>query len=182
MNIFVVNPNPVRAAHELCDKHVVKMIVESCQMLSTAHRVLDGKPTIELSKSNRKVRRWTLANPVKNAAMCKATMVNHPCTKWVMETNANYGWLFDHTVGLLDAYRYRYSKEHSMGCLVPLLIEPPQNIKEGNLTPFAQAMPDKYRCESAVDAYRKYYIGEKSRFAKWRTGSVPAWYSVAVPT
>ena len=68
-----------------------------------------------------------------------------------------------------------------MQCLVPLLMEPPKNIKDGMLTPFAQAMPEKYRCESAVNAYRNYYIGEKSRFAKWRTGVIPVWYSVAVP-
>lgn len=181
MNIFVVNPNPVYAAHELCDKHVVKMIVESCQMLSTAHRVLDGTPTVELSKNNRKVRRWILKDGIRNNTLCKATMVNHPCTKWVMKTDANYRWLYEHTLGLLDAYRHRYGKVHSMLSLMPILIQVPDNITKGTLTPFAQAMPDKYRCENAVNAYRNYYIGEKSRFAKWRCGEVPAWYSSAVP-
>jgi hypothetical protein len=177
MNIFAVDQNPVRAAHDLCDKHVVKMIVESCQMLSTAHRVLDGKPSIELSKSNRKVQRWTLEDPVKDAAFCKATMVNHPCTRWVMQTDSNYGWLFDHTLGLLDAYTIRYDKRHSMQSLMRLLIEAPQNIPEGNLTPFAQAMPYQYRViNDSVTAYRRYYIGEKSRFAKWKVGSVPSWF------
>lgn len=94
-----------------------------------------------------------------------------------MQTDSNYGWLFDHTLGLLDAYTIRYDKRHSMQSLMPLLIDPPRNIPEGRITPFAQAMPDQYRiADDAVSAYRRYYIGEKSRFAKWKVGAVPKWF------
>ncbi len=50
-----------------------------------------------------------------------------------------------------------------------------------SLTPFAQAMPDQYRCEDAVVAYRKYYLGEKARFAKWKHTNAPSWFTEKNP-
>lgn len=180
MNIFVVNRDPRQAAADLCDKHVVKMIVESAQMLSTAHRVLDGTETIRLTKSGRKVKHWL--HPEWEDGLCLATMVNHPCTKWCMESSENYEWLFDHGVGLISEYAKRYGKQHSMhGLYGNLLWFTPKNIKQGSLTPFAQAMPDKYRNADAVVAYRNYCIGEKTRFAKWRMENKPSWWVEAVP-
>lgn len=177
MNIFVVDSNPYRAAGDLCDKHVVKMIVESAQMLSTAHRVLDGTPTIRITKSGRKVKHWV--HPEWENELCLPTMVNHPCTKWAMTNMSNYDWLWRHTVGLLREYNSRYGKIHSMSDMIKCqLIHHPTNIKDGNLTPFAQAMPDQYRSDDAVVAYRKYYIGEKRRFAKWSKSQTPSWWKL----
>jgi hypothetical protein len=177
MNIFAVQPNPLDAAHDLCDKHVVKMIVESAQMLSTAHRVLDGNATIRISKSNRKLKHWVHPCTVRDAKLCLPAMVNHPCTIWVMQGSDNYMWLWQHTTGLLKEYTDRYSKQHSMRGLVnDYLSTLPVNIRRGQLSPFAQAMPEHYKTDDAVTAYRNYYIGDKKRFAKWSKTSPPSWF------
>lgn len=181
MNIFVVDSNPRQAARDLCDKHVVKMIVESAQMLSTAHRVIDGKPYTRLSRTGRRLKCWSHPNERMDLSLCLPTMVNHPCTKWVMENDQNYLWLHQHTVGLLDEYTVRYHKAHSMDELIHVMLKtPPQGIaKATSTTPFAQAMPDQYRvADDAVTAYRNYYAGEKRRFAVWKTARVPQWWKV----
>ena len=178
MNIFVVNRDPWLAAKDLCDKHVVKMIVESAQMLSTAHRVLDGKPTTALSRTGRRIKQWDHPNPAFDKVLCKATMVNHPCTRWAMENNKNYFWLYDHLDALLREYTDRYQKHHSMeGLTYNFLRSAPRNIAMVNgTTSFAQAMPDQYRNPDAITAYRNYYMGEKRRFAAWKTGIKPKWW------
>lgn len=177
MNIFVLNPSPDSAARDMCDKHVVKMIVETAQMLSTAHRVLDGVEGVRISKTGRKIKHWTHPDPEWDMRLCLATMVNHPCTRWAMRSSENYEWLCDHGIGLLKQYTLRYDKVHSMQSLYSLyLFNTPKNIEIGAITPFAQAMPEQYRCGDAVTAYRNYYIGEKKRFAKWAKTPVPSWF------
>jgi hypothetical protein len=183
MNIFVVHESAYESANHLCDKHVVKMIVESAQMLSTAHRVLDGTPCVRYSKNNRKLAYWHMQDLYMEHILCKPTMVNHPCTKWTMETDANYNWLRTHATGLCIEYTKRYNKIHSMDTLINnILCQTPSNInRTNNITPFAQAMPDKYKQSDAVQAYRNYYIYEKSRFAKWNKSTpAPDWYTEGV--
>jgi len=179
MNIFVVHESAYESAKQLCDKHVVKMIVESAQMLSTAHRVLDGTSCVRYSKNNRKLSYWHMKDLYLENILCKPTMVNHPCTKWTMENDVNYKWLRAHAAGLCMEYTKRYNKIHSMDTLInDILCHVPLNINRADMiTPFAQAMPDKYKQSDAVQAYRSYYINEKSRFAKWSHGSsAPEWY------
>lgn len=181
MNIFVVDKDPTNAAENLCDKHVVKMIVETVQMLSTAHRVLDGTPTTRVTKSGRTVRHWTHPDDAWESRLCLATMVHHPCTRWTMAASSNYDWLFDHGAELLYQYTLRYDKVHSMQSLFSeCLLHRPKNIVLGERTPFAQAMPDQYRNPDAVLAYRNYYLGEKRRFAKWKSMNPPSWWREAV--
>lgn len=177
MNIFVVNTDPYTAAYDLCDKHIVKMIVESTQMLSIAHRVLDGTPSTRTTKSGRTVKHWT--HPKWENELCLPAMVHHPCTKWAMQTLSNYNWLWQHTDGMLEQYTFRYDKIHSMTDLVRTrLIYAPTNINIGDLTPFAQAMPVQYQSNDAVVSYRNYYIGEKKKFATWRKTLQPSWFAV----
>jgi hypothetical protein len=173
MNIFVLDEQPEISAHMMCDKHVVKMILESCQLLSTAHHVLDGDVVL-VDTGLRKYK--TSICTTKD--ICKATMINHPCTIWARETRANYMWLWKHAKALCAEYTKRYGKVHVMEeMLMSGLYNPPKNITKGKRTPFAQAMPDQYKHENAITAYRQYYLGEKTRFAKWKTGNVPEWYA-----
>jgi hypothetical protein len=141
MNIFVVNNDPKIAARQLCDKHVVKMILESAQMLCSAFE--------------------------NGEAPYKRSYYNHPCTKWVRESQANYEWLLTHAYGLCEEYFLRYGKIHKLGL-----------DQELGLTPFAQAMPDEYKNDDVVQAYRNYYNGEKAYFAKWKSQLVPDWFGV----
>lgn len=172
MNIFVLHDDAATSAQMMCDKHVVKMILESCQLLSTAHHVLDGD---ELLVNTGKRKYKTFICTKKN--ICKATMVNHPCTIWTRQSKANYMWLWRHAYALCKEYTNRYNKVHAMEqMLLNELYDIPVNIPNGPLTPFAQAMPDTYKDANAVVAYRKYYLGEKIRFAKWSYSETPNWF------
>jgi hypothetical protein len=172
MNIFILDRDAATSARMMCDKHVVKMILESCQLLSTAHHVLDGEELL-VNTGKRKYKTYICTN--KN--ICKATMMNHPCTIWARETRSNYIWLWRHAYALCKEYTRRYNKIHAMeSMLLNELHDPPLNIKKGAQTPFAQAMPENYKDSNAVVAYRKYYINEKARFAKWKLNDEPEWY------
>ena len=182
MNIFVLDESPQVAAQMHCDKHVVKMIVESAQMLSTAHRVLDGEQYTELSANNRRIKRWKSPHKLMEDILYKASFVGHPCTKWVMENNKNYYWLVEHAYELCREYTRRYGKVHKSDDLISLIrFRKPANITiADSITPFAQAMPEEYKNEDAVKAYRAYYLGEKTGFAVWNHSETPSWYQEAL--
>ena len=113
MNIFILDRNPHEAARLQCDKHVVKMIVESAQMLSTAHRMIDGYQEKRPSKSGKTmVKYWKLLDE-REDTMYKAVHVGHPCTVWTMNNDNNYMWHYDHFTELCREYTYRYGKVHA---------------------------------------------------------------------
>ena len=181
MNIFVLDKDPYVSATMMCDKHVVKMILESCQLLSTAHHVLDGKQLIKISKNGRTLHTYEKDVFHKSTTYLKCTMINHPCNVWVRKTSGNYRWLFNHLDGLQQEYTKRYFKTHALMPLIyHLLWYKPATIKDDlTVTDFVQAMPDQYKDPDPVYAYQQYYINEKSRFAKWKT-EIPAWYTEGI--
>lgn len=158
MNIFVLDKDPMISASYHNDKHVVKMIVESAQMLSTAHRV-SGEVSLEL-----------------NERIYKEAYKNHPCSVWVRESSRNYQWLYTLFLGLLVEYEKRFGKKHSCLKLVSPLSNVPKFVPHAKITPFAQAMPDNYKNDCAVKAYRAYYNGDKKHLFSWRLPSQkPEW-------
>ena len=176
MNIFAVDEHPIRAAHQMVDKHVVKMILEAGQMLSTSHRVLDGDEYYDKTKNGRRIKRWSLSDE-RDDKLWKASFVNHPCTRWTMESRMNYRWHATHALALCREYTHRYEKVHnSQGLIEYLFNREPLNIREGGLTKFAVAMPDQYKVECSVESYRNYYRGEKAYFAKWKNRETPTWW------
>ena len=178
MNIFILNEDPVRSALDQCDKHIVKMPLESAQMLSTAHRILDGTETKRPSKSGKTmVKYWTLDSQFENIIYAVAHR-GHPCTVWTMETKANYTWHYEHFVALSEEYKYRYNREHlSFTKLKDILRNPPKNIPDGGLTPFPQAMPDDAKDSDPIKAYRNYYGMYKKELAVWNNGRpAPNWW------
>ena len=183
MNIFVLDNDPIKAAEYSCDKHVVKMIVESCQMLSSAHRVLDGQEYTDLSKGAkpRRRKRWRLEEP-REDLLWKASFVGHPCTQWIMQSKENYRWLARHAVALTEEYTIRYEKKHSCESMCRYFLDTyPDNLLSIHQTEFAQAMPEQYKVVGdAVQAYRNYYHGEKAYFAKWKTTTPHWWNGVSV--
>ena len=155
MNIFYLDKDPEIAAQMHCDKHVVKMILESAQMLSTAHRVLDGDKYAE------------------KMGLYKLAHKNHPSTIWVRTSKKNYWWLWKHYDALMNEYTYRYGKIHATSRLRDALFKPPTNIDvDAPLTAPPQCMPAYCKGDDTVKAYQTYYIVEKSGFAKW-TNRVP---------
>lgn len=182
MNIFYLHENPVTAARYHCDKHVVKMILEYAQLLSTAHRVLDGHKYYDLSKNGKKIARWKLDDPKMEAALYKASHINHPSAVWTRSSEDNYYWVYETFVSILNEYdaRYKgYDKYESTRGLVPLLIERPENLTRVGFTQPPQCMPDEYKCDDTVEAYRNYYIGDKASFAQWKYSAPPMWYTEA---
>lgn len=188
MNIFVLSYDAESAASMMCDKHIPKMIVESCQMLSTAHRVLDGQEYMDKTATGRSVKRWRLKDQELEDELHHACYVNHPCTQFCRDNRYNYLWLYRHLQRMLQEYLYRFSPDRGHACetVVRLLCNPPSNIPSGSTTngiDWAVAMPDVYKVydvqgrPEVVSSYRNFYIRSKSRFAKWRNlGQMPSWY------
>lgn len=182
MNIFILDEHPRVAASLQCDKHVVKMIVESAQMLSTAHRILDGEETRKASKSGKtNVKYWV--HPTKESLLYKAVHIGHPCTVWTMESDANYRWHYKHFIALCDEYKYRYGKTHATDTLLREVLKGcPRNIPKGELTEFKLAMQSNPECialKDAVKAYRAFYNTKQDRFKMvWTKRPIPEWFKV----
>ena len=180
MNIFVLHPHPVVSAKQHCDKHVVKMILETAQLLSTAHRLLDGVQDLrESSTGKTQTKYWELPDNNMEGTLYRATMMNHPCAIWCRESDANYTWAYNLFAGLCDEYTHRYGKVHKTDMLLrEALFETPKNIpKKIGLTPFKQAMPEDVKHNDSIQAYRQYYLKYKASFAKWTNREVPDWYA-----
>lgn len=180
MNIFYLDNDPVIAAQMQCDKHVVKMILESAQMLSTAHRVLDGIQCIDTSSGGRKVKRWKINNDYhRDTLLYKATHVNHPSNIWTRQSKQNYIWHYNHFCALCDEYTYRYEKVHSSDTkLRELLSMVPNNISDSfGLTPILLAMPKEYHSKDLINSYRNYYQSKNSQFnMSWKKRNIPSWF------
>lgn len=182
MNIFYVDKDPVAAAQSLCDKHVVKMILESAQLLSTAHRILDGVEKIQekyvagsLPARYRKQKAWILPD-ARESIVYKATHANHPSAVWCRQSLENYGWLADHLHALLDEYGFRYGKKHKTGEMAYYVYAPPHNLREWDFTPMPSCMAPEYIVgNDPVMNYRNYYINGKKHLHKWTKRHAPAW-------
>ena len=168
MNIFYLDHDPVIAAKAMTDKHVVKMILESAQLLSTAHRVLDGEPMVQLSAAGRRLTRYS--HPTLDDVLYKSTHINRPSGVWVRESKANYLWLYEHFLALCAEYTNRYNKVHATyEKLGQLLSTPPLAIAGSPFTPIKLAMPVPYQLSDPVEAYRYYYESEKLQIDKdWK--------------
>lgn len=150
MNIFVVDTDPIVAAKSLCDQHVVKMILESAQLLCSPF----------------------------DKAPYKRTHYNHPCAKWVRRSQDNYSWLLQHAVALCAEYSYRYGKVHKSYEVIQWCADHRYElpIPIDGLTPFANAVADEFKHLRITEAYRQYYIKYKT-FAKWTKRNPPEWYN-----
>lgn len=178
MNIFYLSYDPVACAQEHVDKHVVKMIVEYAQLLSTAHRVIDGIGYDELSKNNRKVRRFKLDEP-RESNLYLACHINHPSAIWVRSSTSHYKWLYELYEQCCIEYTRRYGKFHKTESLKPYLRMPPTNLRDFGWSDPPPAMPDKYKVTGdSIQSYRNYYRGDKISFAKWKSpATVPTWFN-----
>jgi len=185
MNIFYLDPDPSKCARMHNDKHTVKMILEYTQLLSTAHRLLDGKQSV-VTINNRKRKRWTLDDPSMNTKLFLASHINHPCAIWARQSEDQYLWLYQLLTHLCKEYMHRYGKTHAVvGRCWDDLRNPPKSLKgiKGFVQP-PQAMPEEFKVKGdSVTAYKNYYIGAKHRIAKWTNRNIPDWWCInTVPT
>ena len=152
MNIFILDNEIEKCAQYHCDQHVVKMILESVQMLCTA-----------LNKKG-------FTTPYKS------THIKHPCVLWVEESFENFTWLQNRAIALNTEYRFRFERDSDHKSIFVLSELSNYTYDNRGLTEFAQAMPDKYKIPgNAVKAYRQFYLGEKMKFAKWTKRHSPEW-------
>ena len=155
MNIFVLDTDPQIAARFMCNKHVVKMILESAQMLCSAFE--------------------------NGEAPYRRAYYNHPCTKWCGESRSNFEWASEHAIGLAKEYTFRYGKTHACEAGIRRMAEMSDMINSGSMTRFAQAMPDEYKNNASdVQAYRDYYWFDKRKNiqCEWnKTRSAPKWWN-----
>ena len=160
MNIFFLHENPFKSAEMHCDKHVIKMSLESIQMLCTAHHL-----TGSIIQENPEIPK-----------LYKSTHKNHPCSKWVRESIANYKWLALLAISLCEQYTIRYNKViKSQSLCEHLAINYPM-LPNLPLTPFPQAMPKHFKSDDPIHSYRLYYAAAKFRFAKWKNNP-PEWWN-----
>ena len=147
MNIFVLSTIPRDAAEAHCDKHVVKMILETAQLLYCVHWMTN--PAALLPTAYRK------------------THPNHPCAIWARESLANYRWLCELGDCLCKEYTFRYGKTHKTSAHLEWLAENLPPLPDVPMTPFRMAMPDEFKHEDPVEAYKAYYLGAKERMLKY---------------
>jgi hypothetical protein len=184
MNIFVLDEDPIAAAKMYCDKHIPKMCVELLQQIGSAAIKHGAQPEqLPVAKATQK--------PIRGGYH------HHPCTIWCGMTRDNYLWAAHHGAALCEEYTKRFGKEHYCANGIEILYGLSYLIPEGDLTPFALAMPDNYRPnykkgtghyiesigdshasgDDAVQAYRRYYHAKA--FAKWNKGRpMPNWFDV----
>ena len=153
MNIFFLDFDTKKCAEYHCDKHVVKMILETAQLLCSTHWVIGSEAPYKLSHKN------------------------HPCSIWVRESLSNYLYLCDLGLELCEEYTYRYGKRHKSQDVIEWCLTNKPNISDTEFTEPPKAMPDEYKVNNVIESYRNYYIGAKKDFAKWKNRNIPEWFS-----
>jgi hypothetical protein len=155
MNIFFLDENPTLSAKYHVDKHVVKMILETAQLLCSVHHVTDQ---------------------VTDQVPYKLSHKNHPCAIWARESLSNYLYLCELGLELGKEYTYRYGKRHKSIDVINWCIINKPNIPDIGFTKPAMAMPDEFKVNSVVESYRNYYMGAKSDLASWKNREKPLWF------
>lgn len=155
MNVFFLDNNPKQCAIYHNNKHCIKQLLESSQLLCGVHHVVGTQTDIPY----------------------RLTHKNHPCAIWARESLSNYLYLCELGLELCNEYTYRYGKRHKSLEVIMWCISNRPNIPDIGFTEPARAMPEEYKVKSVVQSYRNYYIGAKSGFANWKNREVPFWFS-----
>lgn len=157
MNIFVLDWDVKKCAQYHVDKHVVKMILETAQLLCGVHHLTDQ---------------------VNDQVPYKLSHKNHPCAIWARESMSNYLYLCELGLELCNEYTHRYGKRHKSQDVIEWCVTNKPNICDKEFTEPARAMPNEYKVDSVVESYRNYYIGEKSKIAVWKNREIPEWFKM----
>jgi len=154
MNIFVLDEDPKKCASYHNDKHVVKQLLETAQLLCGVHWVEGGEAPYKLSHKN------------------------HPSAIWTRECVENYIWLCDLGMFLCREYTHRYNKRHKSQDIIEWCYDNVPNLRiNHDTTPFAMAMPDECKVDDVVESYRIYYMTEKRHLGSWKMRSIPKWFN-----
>ena len=155
MNIFFLDWDLKKCAEYHCDKHVVKMILETAQLLCGVHH---------------------MTPQVTPQVPYKLSHKNHPCAIWARESLTNYLMLCELGLELCNEYSYRYGRRHKSQDVIEWCITNKANITDKGLTTPPKAMPDEYKVDDVIQSYRNYYRGAKKDFCVWKNRTVPEWF------
>jgi len=163
MNIFILDWDVKKCAQYHNDKHVVKMILETAQLLCGVHHMTDQ------------------ANDQANDQVpYRLSHKNHPCSIWARKSLTNYLYLAELGLELCKEYTFRYGKRHKSQDVIEWCIENKPSIKDIGFTEPAKAMPEEYKVDDVVQSYRNYYNGAKVSFSKWKNREIPKWFKAEV--
>ena len=155
MNIFYLDKIPKQCARYHNDKHVVKMVLETTQLLCGVHWFMGG------------------------TAPYKQTHINHPCSIWARTNKENYNWLCYLGIELCFEYKRRYQKVHKCYDIIIWCFHNPPKLPNGNFFDPPMAMPNEYKIvNDTVLSYRNYYMKEKHSFSTWKNTDTPDWFKV----
>lgn len=153
MNIFFLDFNTKKCAEYHCDKHVVKMILETAQLLCGVHWVIGSEAPYKLSHKN------------------------HPCAIWTRSSLSNYLYLCDLGLELCKEYTYRYDKKHKSQDVIEWCLVNKPNIHDVDFTAPPLAMGEEFKIgNDAIESYRNYYIEGKKAIVSWKNRSIPDWF------
>ena len=148
MNIFVLDRDPEIAAKYHCNKHVVKMILESSQMLcNTLHHTGQKAPY-------------------------RSVHMNHPCSVWTRESLSNWHWLKNLVLHLNREFKYRFTGKDHQSYVVAMNLDIP-DIEDKGITIRPQCVNEEYKRDDPITAYRLYYARSKNHLHKWTKRDVP---------
>lgn len=157
MNVFVLDEDKQLAAQYHCDKHVVKMVTETAQLLSSAYYYTGEKY-------------W---------APYKLSHANHPWALWTRETEMNWVWLCEFGIALYNEYKYRYyNRTHSAGEVILQMKSVTPSLPQGDLTRMPLCMPDSCKRDTTVASYRAYYNEYKTHLFSWTGRETPFWVKI----
>lgn len=184
MNIFVLSNLPEEAAEYHCNKHAVKMILESAQMLCTAHwlsHLHNRDKKVSDFKRVRDAQEWLKENvPLSQQPPWKMTHIGHPCNMWTRESTSNYTWHSKLGLALCSEYTMRYGKVHKSTGVHQWLSDHEPLLPSFARTEHPQCVPDDCKTgdRDPVAAYRNYYNRYKNKFAVWEPRArTPNWYT-----
>jgi hypothetical protein len=155
MNIFVLDWDVKKCSQYHNDKHVVKMILETAQLLCGVHHLVQN---------------------VRKDIPYKLSHKNHPCSIWTRSSLDNYLWLCELGLELCSEYTHRYGKKHKSQSVIGWCIENKPSIPLIGFTEPPRAMPQEFKVNDVVESYRNYYLGAKKHFSKWTNRDVPIWF------
>lgn len=155
MNIFFLDWDLKKCAQYHCDKHVVKMILETAQLLCGVHH---------------------MTPQVTPQVPYKLSHKNHPCSIWARESLSNYLTLCELGLELCKEYTYRYGKRHKSQDVIEWCLSNKPQILDLGLTEPPKAMPDEYKTSNLIDSYRNYYRQAKNEIVSWKNREIPKWF------
>lgn len=183
MNLFYLDSDLDTNAEYHVDQHVVKIITEAAQLLTSAvwvDSLLGYVPRVLNSEERQLISEAKSKEPAieeRTFTRFLPTHINHPCAVWVRTSRSNYEWTYSYCDALNAEYQYRYNKNVNHKSFDAAFNLPDlRSLPDKGDTVRPLCMPDKYKLDDPIESYRAYYMGDKAELAKWKNRDKPDWW------